>query len=108
MENPSGAKSLIPADLRRLVFTYAVKQGGEKEYEAILKVYHKPSNPSDKIAAMSALCASKHPELISRTLSVNPSLFYNFLSYLFLYCSLIRVDLSSDFILNGEVKEQDL
>ncbi|EFP74548.2 Aminopeptidase 2 mitochondrial [Puccinia graminis f. sp. tritici] len=80
MENPSGAKSLIPADLRRLVFTYAVKQGGEKEYEAILKVYHKPSNPSDKIAAMAALCASKHPELISRTF---------------------------DFILNGEVKEQD-
>ncbi|OAV91168.1 hypothetical protein PTTG_04695 [Puccinia triticina 1-1 BBBD Race 1] len=80
MENPSGAKSLIPADLRKLVFTYATKQGGEKEYEAILDVYHKPSNPSDKIAAMAALCSSEDPQLISRTF---------------------------DFILNGEVKEQD-
>ncbi|PLW07667.1 hypothetical protein PCASD_21723 [Puccinia coronata f. sp. avenae] len=78
--DPSGAKSAIPADLRMLVFSYAVKQGGVKEYEAVLKVYRQPSNPSDKIAAMVALCTPKDPQLIARTF---------------------------DFILGGEVKEQD-
>jgi aminopeptidase 2 len=66
--DPSGAKSAIPADLRMLVFSYAVKQGGVKEYEAVLKVYRQPSNPSDKIAAMVALCTPKDPQLIARTL----------------------------------------
>ncbi|KAH9466837.1 hypothetical protein MJO28_000551 [Puccinia striiformis f. sp. tritici] len=80
IEDPNANKSVIPADLRTLVFHSAVNQGGEKEYEAVLKVYHNPSNPSDKIAAMVALCAPKLPQLISRTF---------------------------DFILNGEVKQQD-
>jgi len=80
IENPSEAKSAIPADLRMLVFSYAVEHGGEKEYEAILKVYRQPCNPSDKIAAMVALCAPEDPKLINRTF---------------------------DFILSGEVKEQD-
>lgn len=80
VDDPSASKSVISADLRSLVFSYAVKQGGEKEYEAVLEVYRKPSNPTDKIAAMIALCSSKQPQLIKRTF---------------------------DFVLSGEVKEQD-
>ncbi|MBW0464711.1 hypothetical protein O181_004426 [Austropuccinia psidii MF-1] len=79
-ENPSSTNPAIPVDLRNLVFAHAVKQGGVKEYENVLKVYRKPNNPSDKIAAMCALCATKDPSLLKRTF---------------------------DFILGGEVKEQD-
>ncbi|CAH7667912.1 hypothetical protein BY996DRAFT_4583678 [Phakopsora pachyrhizi] len=80
VKDPVANKSIIPADLRLLVFGQAVKHGGEDEYEAVLSVYRKPSNPSDKIAAMCALCATREEALLKRTF---------------------------DFILSGEVKEQD-
>lgn len=80
MDNPADTNSPVPADLRSIIYTSAVKHGSVKEYEAVLSVYHKPRNPSDKIAAMCALCASKDKSLNKRTF---------------------------DFILGGEVKEQD-
>ncbi|KAG0149414.1 hypothetical protein CROQUDRAFT_74268 [Cronartium quercuum f. sp. fusiforme G11] len=70
----------IPADLRMVVWTNAVKHGGVEEYEKVLSIYRNPSNPSDKISAMMALSAPLKDELVERSLK---------------------------FILSGEVKEQD-
>ncbi|KAI9606987.1 hypothetical protein KEM48_001678 [Puccinia striiformis f. sp. tritici PST-130] len=97
IEDPNANKSVIPADLRTLVFHSAVNQGGEKEYEAVLKVYHNPSNPSDKIAAMVALCAPSSLNLYLVLCELRTSPLTKFCSYLHL----------NDFILNGEVKQQD-
>ncbi|KAH9823958.1 alanyl aminopeptidase [Melampsora americana] len=72
--------SAIPADLRHMIFTFGVKYGGEKEYESVLAIYRKPSNPSEKLAAMYALCATTEEKLYQKTF---------------------------DLILSGEVKEQD-
>lgn len=65
----SDSKTQIPGDLRPLVFSYAVKYGGKEEYEKVMEIYRKPKNPSDKIAAMYALCAPMDQGLLNRSLS---------------------------------------
>lgn len=59
--------SAIPGDLRRIIFSSAVKHGGEKEYEKALDVYRNPQTPHHQIAAMLALTATRDPKLIQRT-----------------------------------------
>ncbi|WFD34664.1 Aminopeptidase 2 mitochondrial [Malassezia cuniculi] len=64
----SGDDSKINPDLLRAVLANAVRYGGEREYEAVLAVYHKPATPAHKNAAMLALGATRDPKLISRTI----------------------------------------
>ncbi len=76
----TGDDSQIHPDLLRTTMARAVEHGGEKEYEAVLAIYRKPSTPTHKIAAMLALGASKEVKLLERTV---------------------------DFLFGDEVKEQD-
>ena len=76
----TGDDSQIHPDLLRTVFSQSVKHGGEKEYETVLGVYHNPTTPTHKIAAMLALGASRDQKLLDRTI---------------------------EFLFGGEVKEQD-
>ena len=76
----TGDDSQIHPDLLRTVFSQSVKHGGDKEYETVLGVYHNPTTPTHKIAAMLALGASRDQKLLDRTI---------------------------EFLFGGEVKEQD-
>ena len=59
--------SKIPPDLQRTIFVNATRHGGEKEYEKMVQVYKKAPNPSTKVDAMYALCATRQQSLIDRT-----------------------------------------
>ncbi|BGO90211.1 hypothetical protein NBRC10512_002414 [Rhodotorula toruloides] len=73
--------SLIPGDLKTSIYTQCVRFGGEKEYEKVLEVYRNPPTPAHRSSAIAALCSSEKDELIQRSI---------------------------DFILSGEVKNQDI
>jgi aminopeptidase 2 len=73
--------SLIPGDLKTSIYTQSVRFGGEKEYEKVLEVYRNPATPAHRSSAIAALCSSEKDELIQRSI---------------------------DFILSGEVKNQDI
>ncbi|WVQ78532.1 hypothetical protein IAT38_000618 [Cryptococcus sp. DSM 104549] len=68
----SGDDSRIPPDLQRTIFSTVVEHGGVEEYEKLLEVYNKPSNPSTKVDAMYALCSPKDEKLIERTFAMLP------------------------------------
>lgn len=57
---------VIPGDLRRSIFVYAVRYGGEKEWEKMLQVYRHPPTQQHKLAAMIALTSGSTPELQQR------------------------------------------
>ncbi|RXW20987.1 hypothetical protein EST38_g4846 [Candolleomyces aberdarensis] len=63
----TGDDSKIPADLQQVIFSAAVKYGGEAEYDAILRAHDKPKTPMQKLAAIIALGNAQKPELIKRT-----------------------------------------
>ncbi|KAJ2930053.1 hypothetical protein H1R20_g7024, partial [Candolleomyces eurysporus] len=63
----TGDDSKIPADLQQVIFSTAVKYGGEAEYEAILRAHDKPKTPMQKIAAMIAFGNAQDSALIKRT-----------------------------------------
>jgi aminopeptidase 2 len=48
----TGDDSKIPADLQQIIFSTAVKYGGQAEYDAIHRAHDKPKTPMQKIAAM--------------------------------------------------------
>ncbi|KDR73449.1 hypothetical protein GALMADRAFT_71758 [Galerina marginata CBS 339.88] len=64
----TGDDSVIPADLERMIFTVAVREGGREEYDAIVKIHNKPKTPSQKISAIVAMGAAKNEELLKETL----------------------------------------
>jgi aminopeptidase 2 len=67
----SGDDSRIPPDLQREIFTAAIADGGEAEYAKVLEVYASPlSNPSTKVDAMMALCATRADALLDRTFAM--------------------------------------
>ncbi|CAD6910574.1 unnamed protein product [Tilletia controversa] len=65
-----GEDSLVPNDLRQVVFYTVARLGGEAEYEALLKIYKEPATPNHKIAAMLALCAPTDEALLKRTIEL--------------------------------------
>jgi aminopeptidase 2 len=65
----TGDNSSIPADLQRVIFTTAVREGGRKEYEAIVKLHDNPATPTEKTAAIMAMGVSQDPELLQETLN---------------------------------------
>ena len=63
-------ESVIPGDLRTAVFSAAVRNGGDKEYEKVLSVYRKPPTPQHKTASIRALTNAPTEELRKRTLDM--------------------------------------
>lgn len=63
----SNDDSLIPPDLQRVIFTIAVRHGGEAEWKKIRQVYDNPPTASAKIDALMSLGATKKPEYIKKT-----------------------------------------
>lgn len=61
-----GNEEIIPGDLRRSIFVYSVRYGGEKEYEKMLEVYRNAPTPQHKVASMIALTNGSTPELQQR------------------------------------------
>lgn len=67
----AGDKDAIHPNLRRSVFKAALKNGGVKEYEVLLKTFKDTSNgPDVRNSALVTLGASRDPELIQRTLKM--------------------------------------
>ncbi|EJU01765.1 puromycin-sensitive aminopeptidase [Dacryopinax primogenitus] len=62
--------SQIAGDLQRTIYANAVRLGGVKEWEKVLEIYRHFETPSQKTAAMIALCRSTDPALVKRTLDL--------------------------------------
>ena len=56
----------IPPDLQRSIFVNSVRHGGKAEFEKMLQVYDRPPNPSTKVDAMYAMCATRDEALLER------------------------------------------
>ncbi|KAI9727836.1 MAG: Aminopeptidase 2 mitochondrial [Cirrosporium novae-zelandiae] len=64
----AGNKTAIHPNIRASVFAIALKNGGEKEYDIIVKTYRESSNSDEKNTALRALGRAEDPKLIKRTL----------------------------------------
>ncbi|RVX66064.1 hypothetical protein B0A52_09998 [Exophiala mesophila] len=76
-----GDYAAIHPNLRASVFAMAIRDGGEKEWEALLARYHSAPTSDEKNTCLRSLGRAKSPELIKKTL---------------------------DLALSGEVKMQDI
>lgn len=63
----TGDDSKIPADLQRVTFSVAVRHGGRKEYDAVVKVHDSPKTPATKLAAISGMGSAEDPDLLKET-----------------------------------------
>jgi aminopeptidase 2 len=61
----------IHANLKGTVFALVVRYGGKKEYEDVLDIYQKHTVADVKVAALTALTASRDMTLIERTLNLS-------------------------------------
>ncbi|KAK0538067.1 Aminopeptidase 2 mitochondrial [Tilletia horrida] len=62
--------SQIPKDLMQPIFRAVARNGGEREYEALLRLYRRSKIPSQKNAALVALCNSADQTLVDRTVAL--------------------------------------
>ena len=65
-----GDDSQIHPDLVPVVLVNAVRYGGEREYEAVLRLYEHATTPTHRTASMTALAATQHGALVKRTLEM--------------------------------------
>ena len=65
-----GDDSQIHPDLVPVVLVNAVRYGGEREYEAVLRLYEHATTPTHRTASMTALAATQHDALVKRTLEM--------------------------------------
>jgi len=65
----TGDDSRIPPDLRTIIYRMAVRHGGREEYEAVKRIFVKPSTPSSKIASMQAMAFAQDPTIVEDTLA---------------------------------------
>ncbi|BEJ17486.1 hypothetical protein CspHIS471_0608870 [Cutaneotrichosporon sp. HIS471] len=63
----------IVPDLRQITFRTVSAHGGEKEYEAMLRVYEQPPVPMARNDAIWALTATRDPTLVQRAFDMIPS-----------------------------------
>jgi len=63
----TGDDSNIPADLLRIVYGTAVREGGREEWEAVRSIARKPKNPASGVAAMSCMGSTRDIELAKAT-----------------------------------------
>ncbi|HVT00788.1 MAG TPA: ERAP1-like C-terminal domain-containing protein, partial [Patescibacteria group bacterium] len=61
-------KKQIPSDLRGVVFNLVAENGGEREYEAILKLFLNTNLEEERDRLLRALCFFKDKKLTSQTL----------------------------------------
>ncbi|GAA6026335.1 hypothetical protein JCM11491_005152, partial [Sporobolomyces phaffii] len=66
----SDDESQIPSDLRASIYSESVKLGSDKEYRKICAVYQDPPTPGHRKAARIALCSSRDPVLVRKTLAL--------------------------------------
>lgn len=66
----AGDKGAIHPNLRSSVYAIALKNGGRKEWEAILNAYHTGANSDERNTALRALGRSKDPQCIKDTLAL--------------------------------------
>ncbi len=62
------SKNPIHADLRGIVYNTVAREGGEKEYETILKMYRAETLHEEKERLLAALGAFRNKKLLARTL----------------------------------------
>lgn len=62
------SKNRIPKDLRRLVYCYGVKEGGEKEWNFLWEQYKKANLASEKNLLMRALGCTRNSWLLKEYL----------------------------------------
>ncbi|KAJ3856565.1 leucyl aminopeptidase [Lentinula lateritia] len=60
--------SLIPEELQGPIYTSAVEFGGEEEYLAIKRIVDDPKTPTEKLAAIGAMCSVADHRLITSTI----------------------------------------
>lgn len=65
-----GDRSAIHPNLRGGVYAVALQNGGEAEYDAILKEYRTAKNSDERNTALRSIGRAKKPELIQRTLTL--------------------------------------
>lgn len=63
-----GDKKAIHPNLRASVFNTVARNGDEKEYDEIFKIYNNPVSVDEKITALRSLGRFENPKLIQRTL----------------------------------------
>ncbi|KAF9077342.1 ERAP1-like C-terminal domain-containing protein [Rhodocollybia butyracea] len=56
-------KSIIPDELQEPIYTAAVEHGGEEEYLAIKRILEDPKTPTEKVAAIKAMCSVGNAKL---------------------------------------------
>jgi aminopeptidase 2 len=66
----SGDYAGIAPELQASIFATAVRYGGVAEYNHARAVYDNPPNPSTKLDAAAALCASKDAQLLDKTFAM--------------------------------------
>ncbi|KAK5991684.1 YscII [Cladobotryum mycophilum] len=65
-----GDATAVHPNLRKSVFSIALKYGGKIEYDQILEVYRASSNSDERNTCLRSLGRAKDPELIKRTLGL--------------------------------------
>lgn len=63
----------IHPNLRGVVFSLAVKNGGKPEYDAVMKIYQESSIVDEKLAALAALGSSQDKQVLKDTLNLTLS-----------------------------------
>jgi len=66
----AGDHGAIHPNLRASVFSIVLRDGGIKEYEAVLKRYHEAPTADERNTCLRSLGRAKTPELIKRTLDM--------------------------------------
>lgn len=66
----AGDKSAIHPNIRRGVFSMALKYGGSDEYEKVLNFYRNTTNSEERNTALRTLGRAEEPELIKKSLGL--------------------------------------
>ncbi|KAF8526633.1 peptidase family M1-domain-containing protein [Hysterangium stoloniferum] len=66
----TGSDMHIPPDLIRSTYITGGRYGGKREWDALYKAYCQPINPTSQNAGLIALCRTKDPELIEKSLNL--------------------------------------
>ncbi len=66
-----GDTGAVHPNLRSMVYTTAIRYGGEAEFDAVLRLYQTLTVPDQKLAALSALGQACSPDLVRRALDLS-------------------------------------
>lgn len=66
----NGDAQAINPNIKASIFSAVARDGGEKEYDQILNIYHNPSSLDEKLLALRSLGVFKDEKLVARTLEL--------------------------------------